>query len=171
MFSKKYCFQKFVFEGNLFSKEICFWKQYFFENNLIYYFISFIKKMIFMFLKKYCVFKEILFSKIYFQRKLIFENNISSKRILFHFFCFLQKHIVFFKNILFTSKTCCFLQKQHVFEENKKIEIKLFSKKYCFRKQVSFKNKFSKTIFLRKHDVAMKSNKILINIGVYIKFV
>ena len=54
-------------------------------------------------------------------------------------------------------------KKQHVFEEifeeifkeNKKIvKIKLFSKKYCFQKHVSFKNKFSKAIFLQKHDVA-----------------
>ena len=60
---------------------------------------------------------------------------------------------------------------EEIFEENKKIvKIKLFSKKYCFRKQISFENKFSKTIFLRKHDVSLKSNKILINISINIKF-
>ena len=48
---------------------------------------------------------------------------------------------------------------------------KFFLKKYCFQKQVSFENKFSKTIFLQKHDVGLKKQKKLINISVNIKFV
>ena len=105
-----------VFE-NMFLKEICFRKQYFFENNLIYYFISFIKNMIFMFLKKYRVFKEILFSKIYFQRKHIFENNISSKRILFTilYHSLFQKHDV------------------HVFKQFNKIIMVLIKLLYVFK--------------------------------------
>ena len=101
-FKATLCFWRNIVFENLFLKEIYFQKQYFFENNLIYYFIYFFKNMIFIFSKKYCIFEEILFLKICFRRKLIFENNISSKRILFtilYYFLFRKHDVHVFKQI------------------------------------------------------------------------
>ena len=89
MFSKKYCFRKLVFEGNLFSKTIFLRKQFHLYN----FFVLFEN-----------FFKNFFENMLFFKQHHVFEENIVFERILFSKTTFSSKAILFII-LLFSSKT------------------------------------------------------------------
>ena len=85
MFSKKYCFRKLVFEGNLFLKTIFLWKQF----DLYIFFVFF---------------ENFFENMLFFKQHQVFEENIVFKGILFSKITFSSKAILFII-LLFSSKT------------------------------------------------------------------